>query len=82
MPKYLVWFMGFIFCPHILKFRCLMMILPFGWNIIISVLAWLRDILLAQSHCTIKDKSWFMYWLIFWVIYYYKVYLCHLQSGE
>ena len=64
-PKYLTWFVGFIFWPLSRKLRCLVIILFFVLNIIISVLLAFKESLFALTHSEVEQNTE-LYWTARW----------------
>ena len=63
-PRYLVRFLGMIFCPLRQTLRSLVICFEWDLNITISVLLTFGEILLALSHWTKLERSWLIFLFI------------------
>ena len=78
IPRYLVQFLGMIFCPLRRKLRCLVNCFEWDLNITISVLLTFSEILLAICHWVELERSW----LIFVFITFKEELMCKILGSS
>ena len=81
IPRYLVRFLGIIFCPLRWKLRCLVICFEWDLNVTISVLLTFSKILLALSHWTKLERSWIIFLFISFKELAYKILISSAKWG-